>query len=145
MTAARCVSLLRTLTPLLAGLLVIAVTVSLGNWQQRRALEKTELQAVLDAAALHPAAAVTASAPVGAPRDGADPGVSLGQRVLLEGEWLTSAGIFLDNRTYAGRAGYHVLTPLRLADGSGVVLVNRGWVATGADRTALPAMSVASG
>ena len=145
MTAARCVSVLRTLTPLLAGLLVIAVTVSLGNWQQRRALEKTELQATLDAAALRPAVAVAASAPVGAPRDGAGPGVSLGQRVLLEGEWLTSAGIFLDNRTYAGRAGYHMLTPLRLADGSGVVLVNRGWVATGADRTALPAISLVPG
>jgi surfeit locus 1 family protein len=35
------------------------------------------------------------------------------------------------------RAGYHVLMPLRLADGS-AVLINRGWVAAGADRGTLP-------
>ena len=146
MKSARFSYSMRTVVPLLAGLVLIAVTVLLGNWQVRRALEKTELQAVLDAAALRPAMRVAARAQVGVAHDSADvgTGVSVGQRVLLEGVWLASAEIFLDNRTYAGRAGYHVLTPLRLADGSGVVLVNRGWVATGTDRTVLPAVPLAS-
>ena len=41
---------------------------------------------------------------------------------------------------YQGRVGYHVLTPLRLAQGNAVVLVNRGWVPQGATRADLPAL-----
>ena len=151
MSSARFPFAVRMLTPLLAGLLVIVLTVMLGNWQVRRALYKTDLQAVLDAAAQRPAEAVAASAALREPADkegaGRDVGpaqaVERGQRVLLKGEWLASATAFLDNRTHAGRAGYHVLAPLRLADGSGVVLVNRGWVAADADRTVLPEVALA--
>ena len=151
MSSARFPFAVRMLTPLLAGLLVIVLTVMLGNWQVRRALYKTDLQAVLDAAAQRPAEAVAASAALreaadkeGAGRDvGPAQAVERGQRVVLNGEWLVSATVFLDNRTHAGRAGYHVLTPLRLADGSGVVLVNRGWVAADADRTVLPEVALA--
>ena len=151
MSRAHFPSAVRMLTPLLAGLLVIAVTVMLGNWQVRRAQQKTALQAVLDAAAQRPAEAVAASAALreAADKEGAGrdlspaQAVERGQRVLLKGEWLASATAFLDNRTHAGRAGYHVLTPLRLADGSGVVLVNRGWVAADADRTVLPEVALA--
>ena len=151
MSRARFPFAVRMLTPLLAGLLVMVITVMLGNWQVRRAQQKTELQAVLDAAAQRPAEAVAASAALreAADKDGAGRDVSpaqaveRGQRVLLKGEWLASATAFLDNRTHAGRAGYHLLTPLRLADGSGVVLVNRGWVAADADRTVLPEVALA--
>ena len=151
MSRARFPAAVRMLTPLLAGLLVIAVTVMLGNWQVRRAQQNTALQEVLDAAAQRPAEAVAASAALREPADkegaGRDVGpaqaVERGQRVVLNGEWLASATVFLDNRTHAGRAGYHVLTPLRLADGSGVVLVNRGWVAADADRTVLPEVVLA--
>ena len=153
MSRARFPAAVRMLTPLLAGLLVIAVTVMLGNWQVRRAQQKTALQAVLDAAAQRPAEAVAASAALreAADKEGAGrdlspaQAVERGQRVLLKGKWLASATAtaFLDNRTHAGRAGYHVLAPLRLADGSGVVLVNRGWVAADADRTVLPEVALA--
>ena len=46
--------------------------------------------------------------------------------------------LLLDNRTYQGHAGYHVLTPLRLAESDAVVLVNRGWVPLGKSRAELP-------
>ncbi|WP_457031277.1 SURF1 family cytochrome oxidase biogenesis protein [Kitasatospora sp. P5_F3] len=36
--------------------------------------------------------------------------------------------------------GYFVITPLRLADGNGSVLVNRGWVDSGEDATSYPAI-----
>jgi surfeit locus 1 family protein len=48
------------------------------------------------------------------------------QRVHLTGRWLADKSIALDNRAWDGQAGVHVLTPLRLQDGS-VVWVNRGW------------------
>ena len=38
--------------------------------------------------------------------------------------------ILIDNKVHDGRAGYHVVTPLALADGR-VVLVDRGWIAAG--------------
>ncbi|MCK2095525.1 SURF1 family protein [Thauera aromatica] len=128
---------------LLAGVAMVALTVALGNWQLRRAQDKAGLQAALDAAAQGPVRSVPAAAALAAAP--ADPGLRPGQRLRLEGEWLVSATVFLDNRTHQGRAGYHVLTPLRLADGSGVVLVDRGWVAAGADRGELPEVALAAG
>lgn len=115
---------LRALLPLCAGVLAAALTASLGNWQLRRAEEKSALQAQLDALARRPAQALRAAAP--SPPEGL--------RLSLAGQWRAEAGILLDNRTHGGRAGYHVLTPLVLADGSGAVLVNRGWVAAAPDR-----------
>lgn len=121
--------------PLLAGLALLALTVSLGNWQLRRAEEKRALQARIDALATRPPVALRA--------DAVDVPEWLPLR--LEGRWRGEATILLDNRTHGGRAGYHVLTPLELADGSGVVLVNRGWVAAGPDRARLPAATPPAG
>src|SRR5262249_49874530 len=45
--------------------------------------------------------------------------------------------ILVDNKVYAGRAGYHVVTPLRLADGR-AILVDRGWTPSGPTRALLP-------
>ena len=49
--------------------------------------------------------------------------------------------LLLDNRTYQGHAGYHVLTPLLLDDRGGAVLVNRGWVPVGHNRAVLPELA----
>jgi surfeit locus 1 family protein len=50
------------------------------------------------------------------------------QRVSLEGEFLHVHEILLQNRSLDEVAGFHVITPLRLEDGT-VVLVDRGWIA----------------
>ena len=50
------------------------------------------------------------------------------QAVVLQGQWINDASIALDNRAWEGRAGVHILTPMRLADGSHV-WINRGWMA----------------
>lgn len=116
------------LVPPLAGFAVIVIAVLLGNWQLRRAQEKSLLQQQFERLAEAPPQALRADAahaPEGLP-------------LRLEGRWRPAASLYLDNRTHAGRAGYHVLTPLQLADGSGWVLVNRGWVAAGGDRRLLP-------
>ena len=48
--------------PLLAGLALLALTVSLGNWQLRRAEEKTALQARIEALAARPPVTLRADA-----------------------------------------------------------------------------------
>lgn len=53
--------------------------------------------------------------------------------------------IFLDNKTYQGRAGYHVITPFRIASSSLSVPVNRGWVEVGLDRSILPEIKTIDG
>ena len=64
--------------------------------------------------------------------------------VVATGEYLSSRQILIDNKVHSGRAGYHVVTPLALADGR-IVLVNRGWIAQGASRSELPAAPAPSG
>lgn len=119
--------------PLIAGLLMFALTVQLGNWQTRRAAEKLAMQADIESSALHEA-------------------VKLGQgvvphpwqRVRLSGAWLERGTILLDNRVHQGRAGYHLITPLQLDDGR-VVWVKRGWLAANADRSRLPQLPPSGG
>ncbi|XDZ65084.1 SURF1 family protein [Alphaproteobacteria bacterium LSUCC0684] len=50
------------------------------------------------------------------------------QRIALSGTWMHDAETQLIGRTFEGTAGYHVITPMQLADGR-LLLVNRGWVA----------------
>lgn len=59
------------------------------------------------------------------------------QRIAVHGEFLPRYTVLLDNKVRDGRAGYEVVTPLRLAEGIHV-LVNRGWIAAGPRRDELP-------
>ena len=67
------------------------------------------------------------------------------ERVVLEGEFVPRYTIFLDNKTHRGRAGYEVVTPLRLRGSASHVLVNRGWISAGATREALPEVPTPEG
>lgn len=48
-------------------------------------------------------------------------------RVILSGVYSTSQEVLIRSQVELGQAGFHVITPLVLDDGS-AVLVNRGWV-----------------
>ncbi len=62
-----------------------------------------------------------------------------GIRARITGHWLPESTVFIDNRSFKGVAGFHVVTPLALANSSLVVAVNRGWVARNVqDRNLLP-------
>jgi surfeit locus 1 family protein len=119
--------------PHVAALALIALTVSLGNWQMRRAAEKAQVQAQIDRAlaaepvAVGPTARLTEQ--------------SVGTRVAVTGRWLNEHTVFIDNRTWRGRAGFHVLTPIRIVDSNQFAVVLRGWVASDpARRSRLPAL-----
>lgn len=126
------------LVPTLAAIAVVATTVSLGQWQLRRADEKRAMQARIDAALASPAVAVP---PAAVPASSLD-----GRRVIAEGSWDAAHTIYVDNRTYRGVAGFHVVTPVRIGDSQLYLLVMRGWVAHDPrDRTKLPVVPTPSG
>ena len=67
------------------------------------------------------------------------------ERVAVEGEFVPKHTVYLDNKTRRGRPGYEIVTPLRLRGSTSHVLVNRGWVAAGATRDALPEVATPAG
>lgn len=117
----------------MATLLTMAATAALGLWQLDRAAQKQDLQASIDERATLPAwnAADVLKMP--------DPETGLHRAVRLSGEWVPNATLFLDNRQMEGRPGFYVITPLRLADSTQAVLVQRGWAPRNfEDRTLVP-------
>ena len=55
------------------------------------------------------------------------------RQVALTGEYLADDQLLVRNRPHGGTSAFEVLVPFRLDDGR-VLLVNRGWVAPGADQ-----------
>lgn len=101
----------------------LAVLVALGVWQLQRLEAKTALLARIDARMAAPAVAM--------PGVIDDPGAWDYRRVTAEGVFLHERELHLTGRTYRGRAGFQIVTPLRRTDATApgqVVLVNRGWV-----------------
>jgi surfeit locus 1 family protein len=119
-----------SLWPTVAAVAGIALTLALANWQLGRGQEKTVLKVRFVELAREPAINVSARE-----LDARD--VEL-RRVEARGTFEAKYMVLLDNRIRQGVAGYHVMMPLRLGDGSRHVLVNRGWVARGPDRSRLP-------
>lgn len=118
------------LWPTLATAILIPLLVGLGFWQLDRAAQKQRLQAEYDRG--------QESAPIRL-RPVLENAESLRfHRVSARGHYEPQYQILIDNRVHQGQAGYHVLTPLRIEDGNVRVLVNRGWVTIGADRSQLP-------
>lgn len=120
------------LWPTLATVFFLALTLSLGNWQTRRAEYKRGLQARYDQG--------ENAEPVHLGGKLQDKEGLLFHRVEAEGEFDEAGQILIDNRVVKGMAGYHVLAPLRIKGSSMNVLVNRGWIAMGTDRSRLPAV-----
>jgi len=113
---------------------LIALLLSLGRWQLRRADQKRALDDAFAAGAER--TLVIDSQTHGLPRY---------QHIEATGKYDPTRQILIDNISNAeGRAGYFVITPFAL-QGGGWVLVNRGWVPTGASRAEKPPIEVSSG
>lgn len=130
----------RRIVLLVAAAAACLLTARLGLWQLDRAAQKIALkQAIEERAALPPLPAETLAASVN------DLPKQLHRRVTLGGQWVSGATVFLDNRQMNGRVGFFVVTPLKLADGS-AVLVQRGFVVRDVDeRARLPAIATPPG
>lgn len=109
-----------------------------GFWQVRRLHERQSLNATVRARAMATASPVEQWLTPSLSLDGAKRDVEW--RVLqASGTYDTAAQVLIRNRSYEGAPGYHVVTPLRLADGT-ALLVNRGWVPISPQVASLPAV-----
>ncbi|MGS0740975.1 SURF1 family protein [Glaciimonas sp. GG7] len=108
------------LIPFVVTVLLIALGVSLAQWQTRRGDQKQVIENAIKSR-------------------GTEVPVQLGtalqnidqieyRRVTVRGEFLTDWPIYLDNRSYKGRPGFYVLMPLKIANSNSHVLVERGWL-----------------
>ncbi|WP_086464200.1 SURF1 family protein [Oceanibaculum nanhaiense] len=107
------------LWPTLISLPMIVVMLGLGSWQLQRMAWKEGLIDRLESRMMAPA--------IPAPGAGADIEEFEFRRVTATGEWLHQFEMPLIGRPEKGTVGYHVVTPLRTAEGR-VLLVNRGWI-----------------
>ncbi len=106
--------------PFVATVLLVALGVTLGQWQDRRGAQKVALQEKL------------------AERGGAAPLVLGAQpiaaedvefrKVSLAGEFMPAWPMFLDNRPQDGKVGFYLLMPFKIAGSDMHVLVARGWL-----------------
>jgi cytochrome oxidase assembly protein ShyY1 len=123
------------LTPrwLLAAALTVvaaAIMVQLGNWQHRRYQERSTVNARIDAADSAPArplASVLPAPSVAGTAGAAPPKAVAWAKVTASGRYDPAHEVQARGRTVDGDVGFEILTPLRLDDGT-AVLVDRGWV-----------------
>ncbi|MDQ3027433.1 MAG: SURF1 family protein [Pseudomonadota bacterium] len=115
----------------------IALTLSLAFWQVDRAEEKSRRQALYDARLADAPVRLTGSVP--------SPDALLYRQVRASGEWLAEHQVFIDNQIRGARAGFHVVTPLRIEGSRDALLVNRGWIARSRDYPRPPAVAVPQG
>ena len=124
----------------MAAVVGIAAGLALGAWQLSRAAQKNALHAAISAHRAMPALEGRALATLQR-----DPAI-IWRPVRVQGHWIAGQTVFLDNRQMRGKAGFDILTPLRI-DGSDVaVVVQRGWVQRNfVDRERLPPVETPPG
>jgi surfeit locus 1 family protein len=123
------------LVPTFAFLVLLAAFSALGAWQVRRAETAQALQAEHDRRA-RDTVDVRSLATAAELRY---------HRVHARGVYEPTHQVMIDNRVHNGQPGYEVITPLHLQGGEVRLLVNRGWIAQGADRQHLPDIATPGG
>ncbi len=119
-----------------SAVLGMALTFSLGMWQVGRGDEKLALQAAKDERS---GMAVLDGRGLTGSMTSAEMNVLMYRQMVLKGRWLPAHTVYLENRQMNGRAGFYVMTPMRLDSTDTVVLVQRGWAPRSfKDRQALP-------
>lgn len=112
-----------------------ALFIRLGYWQLARAAEKENLQTIFSTR-LH-------LAPLSLEQLPSNNNDKLYYPVKVTGYYDNAHTILLDNKIHAHQIGYEVLTPL--ITHKNILLINRGWIPTGATRSVLPTISNVTG
>lgn len=117
------------------AVLGLALLLSLGSWQLRRAEEKRLVQAAFETQQL--------AAPLDLLQLPEQPAQY--SRVHLHGHYDNTRTFLLDNRVMHGRFGYEVLTVFLPSASEKVVLVNRGWIEGDPSRMQRPSIAAVEG
>jgi surfeit locus 1 family protein len=112
----------------------LALFISLGIWQIQRADEKRALMEARESR--------VQETPVRLSGQESSLDDLRYRRVIVAGEYDAAHQFLLDNQLHDRQPGYDVLTPLRISGSDKAVLVNRGWIPLGADRTRRPDVSL---
>jgi cytochrome oxidase assembly protein ShyY1 len=116
--------------------MAIALLVSLGRWQLRRADERRAVQAATEAGRSQAPLALGAETP---PAE-----MTPWRPVKVEGVWRNDLSVLLDNRNQDGVPGYWIATPLMLPGATDTaVLVLRGWMPRGRPGQPVPVVPAA--
>jgi len=108
------------LIPTLVLVLLLPLFLLLAAWQIDRAGQKRALAALLTER--------EALSPLQLDADRVDPQRLLHRSLQAEGRFVAKKSIWIENRKYLGRTGFHLLTPLRVEATGRYLLVNRGWL-----------------
>jgi surfeit locus 1 family protein len=117
-------------TGLLALMICIPLFIKLGLWQYNKAKLKQDIQASYNASLDNEA--------LNLPAQLHHLDEWKHKKVKIKGHYETEYQILLDNQVEDSRAGFHVLTPLKMEGTSDYVLVNRGWIEGGTTHTDIP-------
>jgi len=127
-----------TLFGALLTIICIVLFIKFGLWQYHKATIKQDIQARYNAAVT--AEGLDFPATLMREDEGAIEALKY-QKVKATGYYLAQYTVLLDNQTEQNRVGYHVITPLKLAESEAIVLVNRGWIEGNATHAELPDVS----
>ncbi len=119
--------------PTVGTIVGCALLVSLGSWQASRYVEKKERERQRKARLEQPRLEISSLQDLEQP----DPHYRL---VHVSGTIDRSTTFVFRHRFYEGNPGVWVAHPLELADGSGTILVNRGWVPMARAKSGLDAL-----
>ena len=133
----------RTFSPKLwstvVTILFIPVFISLGLWQLDRADQKRKLHADFKERQTSEVININQDKII---RNRTED--MIWRKFQAEGNFDETVQILLDDQVINNQAGYFVYTPFKLLNENVWYLVNRGWVATGNDRSLLPELSKSS-
>lgn len=120
---------------LIATLSVAAACCALAFWQLDRAEQKRQWLAQMEAQQQRPPVSLATLLVDNTPQH---------RPASITGTLDNAHPILLDNRMRDGVAGYYLLSPMKTANDQWVLL-NRGWLARGRDRSQLPSVPAVTG
>jgi len=124
--------------PFIVSVILVAIGLSLAQWQTRRGDDKQAIENMLQARQSAPVLQLE-QVPV-------DTAKIEFRRVQLRGHFVDNWPVYLDNRPYQGRAGFYLLMPFKMTASGEHVLVMRGWIPRDvSDRTRLPSLITPTG
>ncbi|MEE9327729.1 MAG: SURF1 family protein [Cocleimonas sp.] len=127
--------------PTLATITLVPFLVSLGLWQLDRVEQKREIDLGVKKAQIMEALNLNTFIKNNRIIDDSFT-KDIYRTASLSGHYDSNRQYLLDNRTYKGKAGFHVLTPFLLENTKKSILINRGWISYQGTRDNIPDISI---